>query len=172
MDTTTAAHTAKVAIATIRTWCKVGAVEAKRISGRWNIDATSLTRRIEIAAEHRPTPARNAAPLTSVKGTIPTEQEIEAAARQYNAARIDYNAASRTKNAAEKILKRTPDGTYGPVTVERFESTRQIADLDAIKAIFEAHGLGDVPVKTCTPSLVLTFAAEAAPAQPLTAVAA
>lgn len=88
---------------------------------------------------------------------VPAVDAIEKAARDYDQARLDGNTAERIKNKAKKVLAQTPDGTYGTVTVERFESSRQVADLDAIKAIFEAHGLGEVPMKTCAPSITLTF---------------
>ncbi len=89
---------------------------------------------------------------------VPAVEAIEEAARSYDQARLSLNAATRTKNKAAKVLAETPDGTYGTVTVERFESSRQVADLDAIAAIFEANGLGPVPMKTCAASLTLTFA--------------
>lgn len=110
--------------------------------------------------------ARTPAPLSAddIKGTVPDVADIETAARAYEQARTETNAAARTKRNAEKTLKRTPDGQYGTVTVERFESSRQVADMDAIKALLAEHGLGEVPMKTCSASLVLTFAAELAPA--------
>lgn len=55
------------------------------------------------------------------------------------------------------------------MTVERFESSRQVADLEAIKAVFAAHGLGDVPMKRCAPSLTITIAETAAPVVPVAA---
>lgn len=48
MDTTTAATQAGVTTATIRTWCRRGAVAAAKVAGRWAIDATSLARRITL----------------------------------------------------------------------------------------------------------------------------
>jgi hypothetical protein len=117
-------------------------------------------RRTEQAA----TIARIPAPLTAddVKGEVPDVEEIEQAAREFEQARVNGNAAARIKRAAEKILGRTPDGVHGQVTVERFESSRLVADLDAIKAIFASRGLGDVPMKRCAASLTLTWAQESA----------
>ncbi|WP_331726270.1 hypothetical protein [Streptomyces sp. NBC_00470] len=46
MDTTAAAAEARVTIATIRTWCRTGAVAATKQSGRWIIEPASLTVRI------------------------------------------------------------------------------------------------------------------------------
>lgn len=51
MNTTTAAQTANVTVATIRTWCRTGAVAATKVSGRWVIDSDSLTWRINLAKE-------------------------------------------------------------------------------------------------------------------------
>jgi hypothetical protein len=48
MDTSTAAQQAKVTTATIRTWCRIGAVAASKVSGRWIIDAASLAHRIAL----------------------------------------------------------------------------------------------------------------------------
>lgn len=55
MDTTAAATLAGVTVATIRTWCRMGAVTATKRSGRWVIDSDSLTRRITIGATRRRT---------------------------------------------------------------------------------------------------------------------
>lgn len=51
MHTTAAAAEAKVTTATIRTWCRRGVIAATKTAGRWNIDPTSLARRIEIGAQ-------------------------------------------------------------------------------------------------------------------------
>jgi hypothetical protein len=50
MNTTAAAEQAGVAVATIRTWCRRGAVAAVKQAGRWIINAASLARRIQIGA--------------------------------------------------------------------------------------------------------------------------
>lgn len=48
MDTTAAARTADVTVATIRLWARRGIVAATKTAGRWDIDAASLARRIAI----------------------------------------------------------------------------------------------------------------------------
>ncbi|MEU9415136.1 hypothetical protein [Streptomyces sp. NPDC048272] len=53
MDTTTAARTARVTVATIRTWCRIGAVTATKTAGKWTVDATSLAHRIAIGARRK-----------------------------------------------------------------------------------------------------------------------
>lgn len=115
-----------------------------------------------VFAEVAPVEAKTPAPLAveDIKGQVPQVAVIEKAARDYDQARLDLNTATRRKNKAAKTLAETPDGTYGLVTVERFASTRQVPDLDAIKALLAEHGLGDMPMKTCAASLQLTFAHE------------
>ena len=54
MDTTTAARQAGVTVATIRAWCRIGAVAATKRNGRWTITPASLTRRIEIGEKRMP----------------------------------------------------------------------------------------------------------------------
>ncbi|MEV8032299.1 hypothetical protein [Streptomyces sp. NPDC086182] len=54
MNTTTAATEAHVTVATIRTWCRKGAVAATKTAGRWIIDTASLAARIAIGAMKRP----------------------------------------------------------------------------------------------------------------------
>lgn len=124
-------------------------------------DAPRVARELRaIRAEQRHVPA----PLTvdDITGDVPDVETIEAAAKEYEQARQATNAAARIKRAAEKILKRTPDGVYGRVSVERFESSRLVADLDRIREIFKAHGLGEPPMKRCAPSLTLTWIEEIA----------
>ncbi|MEV8523107.1 hypothetical protein AB0451_02965 [Streptomyces sp. NPDC052000] len=48
MDTTAAALEAHVTADTIRTWCRIGAVDAVKTAGRWVIDTASLAHRIAI----------------------------------------------------------------------------------------------------------------------------
>ncbi|MCX4792537.1 helix-turn-helix domain-containing protein [Streptomyces sp. NBC_01221] len=54
MNTTTAADTAKVTVATIRDWARRGIIAATKVAGRWVIDTASLARRIAIGAMKRP----------------------------------------------------------------------------------------------------------------------
>lgn len=87
---------------------------------------------------------------------MPAVEDIDAAAREFNRAADQARRADRGKRAARKVLDRLPAGTYGAWLVERISSNRQTADLDAIRAIFKANGLGPVPMKTSAPSLKLT----------------
>ncbi|MFJ4673031.1 hypothetical protein [Kitasatospora purpeofusca] len=87
---------------------------------------------------------------------MPADEDIAAASRSYHDAADQARRADRGKRAARKILDRLPAGTYGPWKVERVASARQTADLDAIRRIFKAHGLGEVPMKSSAPSLKVT----------------
>ncbi|MDX2704062.1 hypothetical protein PV350_14500 [Streptomyces sp. PA03-6a] len=84
---------------------------------------------------------------------LPAIEDIEAAAVAYSVAADQARAGDRGKRAARKILDRLPAGLYGSWLVSRTPSSRQTADLDAIRAIFKEHGLGPVPMKSSAPSL-------------------
>lgn len=84
---------------------------------------------------------------------MPTVEEIEAAAREYDRASDMARRADRGRRAAKKILGRLPVGTYGTWAIERVVSNRETADLDEIRAIFKANDLGLVPMKRTAPSL-------------------
>lgn len=49
MNTATAAQTAGVTTATIRTWCRRNVIAAAKVAGRWIIDATSLAYRVTLS---------------------------------------------------------------------------------------------------------------------------
>lgn len=55
MNTSTAAQTAGVTVATIRRWCRYGAIAAAKVAGRWIIEAASLSRRIGLGAKNMTT---------------------------------------------------------------------------------------------------------------------
>ncbi|MGP4027296.1 helix-turn-helix domain-containing protein [Actinomadura sp. 3N407] len=48
MNTSTAAQQAGVTVATVQNWCRIGAVAARKVAGRWVIQASSLTYRISL----------------------------------------------------------------------------------------------------------------------------
>lgn len=66
ITTTAAATQAGVTVATIRTWCRRGAVAAVKLAGRWVIDTASLTHRIAIGAMR----TRKQATVTQPTGTL------------------------------------------------------------------------------------------------------
>ncbi|WP_019549812.1 MULTISPECIES: hypothetical protein [Streptomycetaceae] len=66
MDTAAAALQADVTVATIRYWCRYGAVAAIKRAGRWVISASSLAHRITLGAMR----ARKAATMTTTTGTL------------------------------------------------------------------------------------------------------
>ncbi|MFJ5027788.1 hypothetical protein ACIQB5_06765 [Streptomyces sp. NPDC088560] len=104
---------------------------------------------------------------------LPETEVIEAAAREYERAADQARRADRGKRAARKVLDRLPAGRYGAWIVERVTSSRETADLDAIRATYKRLGLGPVPMKRCAPSLkVERLAGEDAPQADLAAIAA
>lgn len=94
---------------------------------------------------------------------MPAADDIHAAARAYADAADQARRADRGKRAARKILDRLPAGRYGAWNVERVPSSRTTADLNEIRRIFKAHGLGPVPMRAAAPSLKITRAEIPAP---------
>lgn len=97
---------------------------------------------------------------------LPSVEDIEAAAAAFDQAAQLARAGDRGKRAAKKVLDRLPAGRYGSWLVSRVTSNRQTADLDEIRRIFKAHGLGEVPMRSSAASLKverLAVAVEAAP---------
>lgn len=68
ITTTAAATQAGVTIATIRTWCRRGAVAAVKTAGRWVIDTASLAHRLTIGAMKRPA-RKETAPMLDLTAT-------------------------------------------------------------------------------------------------------
>jgi hypothetical protein len=98
---------------------------------------------------------------------LPPVEQIEAAAKEYDKAAEMRRRADRASRAAKKLITRLPSGRYGNWIVERVVSNRQTADLDKIRAIFKANGLGSIPMKDAQPSLKVRRAevADVAPAE-------
>lgn len=71
--TTEAAHHAGVTPATIRTWARVGAVAAVKVSGRWLVDVESLRHRISLS---RRTVARQLAAFADAKTAQAKAEEL------------------------------------------------------------------------------------------------
>lgn len=112
-------------------------------------------------------PAEQPAPAPEPTGLftaddMPALDVIEAAAADYDKASELARRADRGKRAARKLLDRLPAGRYGAWQVERVQGSREVADLDRIREIFKANGLGDVPMKPCAPSLKVARAETAA----------
>lgn len=102
---------------------------------------------------------------------MPSPEVIEATAADYSAAADSARAADRSKRKARKMLDRLPAGLYGTWLVERVESSRQTADLEAIRATYQAHGLGEVPMRSVAPSLRITSIAPVVLPAPVAPVA-
>jgi hypothetical protein len=93
---------------------------------------------------------------------MPDLPDILAAAEQFFRATEQSRVADRAKRASRKLLDRLPAGRFGMWEITRVANAREVADLDAIRAIFKTHGLGDVPMKACAPSLKVGIATDAA----------
>ncbi|MFE9880453.1 hypothetical protein [Streptomyces sp. NPDC005784] len=84
---------------------------------------------------------------------LPEVEAIETAAAEFAAAADQARTADRAKRKTRKLLDRLPAGLYGGWLVSRTPSSRQTADLEAIRATYERLGLGPVPMKQSAPSL-------------------
>lgn len=103
-------------------------------------------------ATEAPAPAADPAD-TYTADEMPELVAIERAALGYDLAADNARSADRAKRKHRKLLDRLPAGTYGQWIVRRVASNRQTVDLDKVRAIFEQHGLGDVPMRDTAPSL-------------------
>lgn len=68
MNTTSAAIKANVTVATIRTWCRYGAVAAVKTAGRWVIDTASLAHRIALGTRKPRPVVFTAETMTAIGG--------------------------------------------------------------------------------------------------------
>lgn len=84
---------------------------------------------------------------------LPELADIEAAARGYDLAADSARSADRAKRKHRRLLDQLPAGRYGAWIVERIASSKTTPDLVAIRAIFEQHQLGDVPMRQVAASL-------------------
>lgn len=107
---------------------------------------------VEQLAAEAPAPAADPADVYT-EADMPSITDIERAALSLDLANDNARRADRSKRAARKILDRLPAGRYGNWIVERVTSSRQTADLDAIRATYKRLGLGPVPMKSNAPSL-------------------
>jgi len=97
-------------------------------------------------------PAEDTAELFA-SDELPPLDDIMTAASAYFRAADQARTADRAKRGARKILDRLPVGRYGTWEVTREASGRETANLEEIRRIFKAHGLGPVPMKPNAPSL-------------------
>lgn len=85
-----------------------------------------------------------------------TTTEIEDAAASYDRAGDQARSADRARRNARKLLDRVSDGRYGAWRVEHVDSGRETPDLEEIRKLFAACGLGPVPMKATAPMLKVT----------------
>lgn len=102
---------------------------------------------------------------------LPAIEDIERAALGFDLAADSARSADRAKRKHRKLLDRLPAGTYGAWLVRRVASNRQTVDLDKVRAIFEEHGLGEVPMRDNAPSLRVERIVTVDAAETLTAAA-
>ncbi|HMH76873.1 MAG TPA: hypothetical protein VK547_09635 [Candidatus Udaeobacter sp.] len=140
---------------------KVLKTRIARTVGRRLLDTLARSLAAPSATPVADLPVPNPAALFAAD-ELPPLADIEAAAEQFFAASEQTRHADRTKRAARKILDRLPAGLYGGWLVERVANAREVVDVDAVRAVFKAHGLGAVPMKGCAPSLKVGFAPETA----------
>ncbi|MFE1925783.1 hypothetical protein ACFW91_24830 [Streptomyces asoensis] len=125
--TAAAAIQANVTVATIRTWCRVGAVAAVKTAGRWIINTASLAHRIAIGTRRKlvtETPAPNTMAqrgqdyvaawpgAIAAKSHLSAEHVAEALIRAGLATsdeRADLRATFRTQAPAPQIAALTPE---------------------------------------------------------------
>ncbi|MEV7442002.1 hypothetical protein AB0O22_12720 [Streptomyces sp. NPDC091204] len=103
---------------------------------------------------------------------MPEVEVIEAAAAEYVKAGDARRAADRLKRKSSKVLDRLPAGLHGRWLVERVESSRTTVDLEQVRATYKRLGLGEVPMRQCSPSLRLTDTALVVLPAPVAPVAA
>ena len=128
--------------------------KSRPISVRAFVNRTVARVTATVAEFRAPAPAPAAEPAgLFAPGELPPLDDILAAAAEYDRAGDQARRADRGKRAARKILDRLPVGRYGVWDVERVPSGRQTADLDEIRKIFKAHGMGQIPMKPSAPSL-------------------
>jgi hypothetical protein len=84
---------------------------------------------------------------------MPAVEDIESAAAIYAQAADLARVADRAKRKSRKLLDRLPAGLYGSWLVSGTPSSRQTPDLESIRATYKRLGLGEVPMRTCAPSV-------------------
>ncbi|MCK9895220.1 hypothetical protein [Frankia sp. AgB32] len=121
---------------------------------------TTAAARVLAAVQPAPTaaaPTKASTPLFA-EAEMPAVAEIEATGDVHQAGAEARRAGNRSVDRAKKLLERLPDGVYGRVTIAREESSRMVVDLDAVAATYRQHGLGEVPMRRCAPTLRVTVA--------------
>lgn len=131
MDTTTAANSAGVTVATIRHWCRYGAVTATKVAGRWVIDEASLAHRITIGATMPDHPTEHAYDTDTTIRISRSAWSGRYIAEQYrNGYRIstiaDGATAGEAYAAAVDYLNRRAEAE---MAAEKLEATGLYADL-------------------------------------------
>jgi len=125
---------------------------SRRLIGAITDAFRSVVAPADLVADQTPTIVPDPADAYSAD-ELPPLSDIEAAAAEFERSADQARRADRGKRAARKVLDRLPAGLYGSWLVSRTPSSRQTADLDAIRATYKRLGLGPVPMKSSAPSL-------------------
>lgn len=120
MNTESAAAEANVTVATIRIWCRRGVVSAVKVGRRWDIDETSLARRIALST--KPTPITvtddtwgNAlglcGPANLLAAAFDNRQQIVITAGPYAGEKVSLGYTAYPGADREGLDHINPDGT-------------------------------------------------------------
>lgn len=96
------------------------------------------------------------APAPAPEVVIIDQAAVEAALGAYFEASEARRAADRDVRKHKKVFDGLPARVYGKWRLRWKPNARQVPDIDAIKTIFEQHGLGEVPMKPCADSAEVT----------------
>lgn len=132
MNTTAAAAQANVTVATIRTWCRRGAVAATKTAGRWIIDTGSLTARIAINAWKRP--ARKETPMADLTASY-TYTEAGATAPTTLTPTVKHRTVRRTGANTISI------SNLAPLFADRFDAIPDNGDRVHALTIFRSASI-------------------------------
>jgi hypothetical protein len=103
-----------------------------------------------------PAPAPVEAPAPEV--IVVDQAAVEAALGAWYEANEAKKSADKIVRRERKVFDGLPARVYGKWRLLWKPTAREVPDMDAIKAIFEAHGLGEVPMKPCADSPQVTLA--------------
>lgn len=124
-----AARTAGRTVATIRHWCRYGAVAAAKVSGKWVIETTSLARRVQLSA--KVAPAKKATPAPAPAPRVMPATTAKLGYRKTKSGEwVAYGPASVVKVGPAAVSKR--DGSTKAETITRLGKVFTVNDVDMV----------------------------------------
>jgi len=141
ITTTAAAATAGRTVATIRHWCRYGAVAAAKVAGRWIIETTSLTRRIQLDAKPAAKRTAPVAPIAPVVAPAPAAPVRAAAPARAAASKVSYR---KTKSGEWVAYGPAATLRLGPVTVTKRDNTTKNEVINRLGKPFTVNGVAMV----------------------------